>query len=261
MCGHWIRTVFRNEAIKQHFLILFPRRPNVGTKEKSWKRKRNVAWDLKSISGSPLCPTQDDLCLCHFLNVCTISSWRCLSNGVAWISSGNLFQTFYSYRLTCIYNLSHSFFCKNQPLMPQKCQAEQRGNFVCPADDNPVYKILYDTCKILKSNPILFVFSSSVLSSASVVSSFSIQDSRSWVKSVSGSRSNIDTYKTSFIISFQSSCEPGYIVAECISLGWTCTSFINTLACLWKCCVNQGQERNKIKVYYCYCLSANYKAC
>jgi len=110
---------------------------------------------------------------------------------------------------------------------------QNRSNSVCPADNTPVCKVLADTYKVtLNSNAVLLVVSSSVISSADVVSSFSAQTSRSWVESVSRSRSRRVTYKTSLRISFHSGREPEYAVAECSPLR-LCTQPALVSSALW----------------------------
>lgn len=205
----WTNNIF--------WILLFPSRTVVGTKEKNWKRKRNVACDLKSSSSSSVCSMAGSCLPKSFL--------KCLSNlflkmfkersGTSF--HGNLFHTFY--KVLWIYNLVQSCFCRDQLLGPHKCWAEERGSFVCPADNIPVYKALGDTCKItLNSNPLLLVVCSRVISSADVIRYFSIQASRSWIKSLGRTRSWIDTYKTLLSFSFHSNHEPEYVVAECSSL-------------------------------------------
>lgn len=134
-----------------------------------------------------------------------------------WTSLGSLFQTFYSYNLLSIYNFRHFSFCRNQILMPHKCQAEERRNFVWPADDTPVYKVTFYRVTLVKSSQtlVLSYLWSLPVSSEDVVSSFCVQASGCCVKPACRRRSSTDTNQTSLCLSFHTCCEPGHVVTEC----------------------------------------------
>lgn len=160
-----------------------------------------------------------------------------------------LFQTFYSYNLLLIDNLCHSSFCRNQVLGPPKCQAELRGNFVWPAGDTPVYKVLNNICKIISnSNPVLLVVSSRIFRRCSQL----LLRSGLWMLCETSTQEEEEVQDrcqqnlTQFVFPLQlwtRVCGHWVQLWACT----TCTCFINTLPGLWKYHVNQGQEHNKMK--------------